>query len=60
MDDTIPKLALPATEVNEADTPNPHIPWNQLITDFQQGGLTPSQYAAFGMSPSPSSTERQY
>lgn len=50
MENTGPKLALPTTKVDEADAANPHIEWKQLITDFQQGGLTPPQYAAFGES----------
>jgi hypothetical protein len=29
---------------------NPHIPWKQLVTSFKEGGLTPAQYASFGMS----------
>jgi hypothetical protein len=31
---------------------NPHIPWKQLVTSFKEGGLTPAQYASFGMSTS--------
>jgi len=38
------------SDLNEGPA-NPHIPWKQLVTDFQQGGLTPAQYAAFGMHP---------
>jgi hypothetical protein len=32
---------------------NPHIPWKQLVTSFKEGGLTPAQYASFGMCPDP-------
>jgi hypothetical protein len=32
---------------------NPHIPWKQLVTSFKEGGLTPAQYASFGMSLDP-------
>jgi hypothetical protein len=46
-------------DMSDLDKPpaNPHIPWKQLVTSFQEGGLTPAQYASFGESPllSPSS-----
>ena len=28
-----------------------HVPWKQLVNDFEEGGLTPAQYAAFGTPP---------
>jgi len=44
------------TDMSDLDkeASNPHIPWKQLVTSFKEGGLTPAQYASFGMSPSPS------
>jgi hypothetical protein len=46
MENTQSELANP--EIGEAEQ-TPHMPWNELVTDFQKGGLTPAQYAAFGM-----------
>jgi hypothetical protein len=41
------------TDISDLDKEpsNPHIPWKQLVTSFKEGGLTPAQYASFGMSP---------
>lgn len=38
------------SDLNEPAS-NLHMPWKQLVTEFQEGGLTPAQYASFGRSP---------